>query len=434
VDLTVLLVLAILLALLAIGVHIGIALGLTGILGIWLTTGTNAATAQIANLPYSVTAVYSLAVVPLFILMGAFFSRAELTADLYRACYLWLSRIRGALPIATTLAAAGFGALTGSSVANAAVFARTALPEMVKHGVDKKLAAGCIAAAGTLAALIPPSLLLVFYGLVTNTSVAALLIAGIIPGALTAVIYMVGIYLRVLRKPELAPRLEITSPLKERLGSLKPLWGAGLVFLLVTGGIYLGWFTPTQSAAIGACGALLVALTRKKFRRSGLWGSLKEAAITTGTVLLILVGGNFFARFLSYSGTVRDVSQALLGWEQPAMVYLLIFIVVMFILGMFLEAYSSMVLVLPLMVPILLGAGFDPIWLGVITVKLTEIGLMSPPVGLNVFVVRSSSPIPMRLNDVFSGVFPFIGLEAVVIALLIAFPSLTLFLPSLMAT
>src|SRR5690606_20497766 len=146
---------------------------------------------------------------------------------------------------------------------------------------------------------------------------------------------------------------------------------------------------------IGACGALLVALTRKKFRRSGLWESVKEAAITTGTVLLILVGGNFFARFLRYSGTVREVSQALLGWEQPAMVYLLIFIVVMFILGMFLEAYSSMVLVLPLMVPILLGAGFDPIWLGVITVKLTEVGLMSPPVGLNVFVVRSSSPIPL---------------------------------------
>jgi C4-dicarboxylate transporter, DctM subunit len=423
----------ILLLFLAAGVHIGVALGAAGLLGMFLVVGDTAAWAQLRTIPYNSSAVYTLAVVPMFIMMGSFFYRAGFTGDMYQAAYLWLGRLRGGLAIATTVGSAAFGAVTGSSVANAAMFSRVALPEMVRHGVAKSLAVGCIAASGTLASLIPPSLLLVIYGIITEQSVAALLVAGLLPGLLSMLVYIGGIYFRVVNKPELSPRLDLAVTWRERFRSIVPLWAAVAVFLLVMGGIYAGYFTPTQAGAVGAFAAFALGLIQRRYGFRGIWEGLRETGSTTATILLIIVGGAFFARFLGYSGFVRDISQTLLGLELPPFAYLLVFMVVVVVLGMFLEAFSIMVLVLPLMFPILVGAGYDPIWLGVITIKLVEIGLITPPVGLNVYVVKSSSPIPVTLGQVYQGVTPFLLLDVLTLAVLIAFPSIVLYLPNVMA-
>jgi C4-dicarboxylate transporter, DctM subunit len=429
-------VVAMLLVLLAAGVHIGVALGASGMVGMIVLIGWQGAMANLRGLPYNTTAVYSLAIVPMFILMGAFFSNAGFTRDSFQAAAAWLGRIKGGLAAATVVACAVFGAVTGSSVANAAVFSRIALPEMVRQGVDKRLAAGCVAASGTLASLIPPSLLLVVFAIITEQSVRMLLLAGIIPGILSVFVYLGGIFVRVVLNPDLVDQEKISAhlSLRHRLLALRPLWGAAVVFGTVMGGIYFGWFTPTQAGAIGAAAAFLLGFVPgRSVGVSGIWTALRETGATTGAILLILVGGTFMSRFLGHSGAVRALSEFMLGLEMPAFFYFLIYGVLILVLGMFLEAFAIMVLVLPLMYPILVDVGFHPIWIGILTIKLVEIGLITPPVGLNVYVVRSASPVPMSLNDVFAGITPFLLLDAVTIALLIAFPGIVLLMPSLVA-
>lgn len=422
-----------LLALLAAGVHIGVALGVAGLLGLLFTLGERAALAQLKTIPYNVTAVYSLATIPTFILMGDFFSRAGFATDLYRAAFNWMGHLRGGVAMATTVGAAVFGAISGSSVANAAVFSRIALPEMVRLGYDKRLATGSIAIAGTLDALIPPSIIAVLYGLITETSVGKVLIAGFIPGIVGALVYMATIYLRVRLNPALAPVLPVAIPWRERLGSLPPLWGVATVFVLTMGGIYSGVFTPTQAGAVGAFCAFAVALTRTGFTRAILWDTFREAGTTTGTILIILIGGFVFARFLAFTGVIRGFTEYLIGLGLPPLGYLLAYCLIMVVLGMFMEAFAMMILTLPLMFPVLTGLGYDPVWLGIVTIQLIAIGLVTPPVGLNVYVVKSASPIPLTLEDIFIGVGPFIIAAIVVLALCIAFPQIVLVLPDLMS-
>lgn len=424
---------ALLFLLLTAGVHIGVSLGLAGVTGIYLTINPQAAWAQLATIPFSTTNNFDLATIPLFILMGALATQAGLTSDLYRAAHAWLGRLPGGLAMATTLASASFGAASGSTVVNAAVFTKMAMPEMTSFGYDKRLSAGCIAASGTLASLIPPSILMVIYGLITEQSIGRLLIAGLVPGLLSAAMYLLAIRAWVGINPAIAPTVETRLSFGEKLRAMRGVWGIALLFALVIGGIYTGFFVPTYAGAVGAFGAFLIVAAKRRLNRATLIDTFKDAGVTTSTIFIIVIGGILLARFLTYTGLVATISEWLLALGLPPLLYLLSFAVLYLVLGMFIEPIAIMVMTLPVMFPIMVGVGFDPIWLGVISIKLAEMSLMTPPVGLNVYVVRSASPVPLALEQVFAGVLPFLLADVGMLVLLIAFPSIVTFLPNLMA-
>ena len=422
----------ILVFLLITGTHIGVGLGISGFIGILITINERAAFAQVATVPFSTTNSFTLAVIPLFILMGSLATQAGLTTDLYRAAYNWLGKISGGLAMATTLASAAFGAACGSTIVNAAVFTKMAMPEMTKFGYDKRLSAGCIAASGTLASLIPPSILMIIYAVITEQSVARLLVAGLVPGFLSAAVYMLGIYIVAKARPDLAPIPNVTITRRERWESLKGVWGISFLFILVIGGIYMGFFVPTYAGAVGAFGAFMIVAAKRKLNGRLLVDTFKDAGITTSTIFIIVIGGIIFARFLTYTGLVGDISEWMIALNLSPIVYLIGFAILYLILGMLIDPIAIMVMTLPVMFPIMTSVGYDPIWLGVIAIKLAEISLITPPVGLNVYVVRSASPVKLRLEEVFAGVTPFLIMDVFTLALLIAFPSIVLFLPSLM--
>ena len=422
----------ILVFLLITGTHIGVGLGISGFIGILITINERAAFAQVATVPFSTTNSFTLAVIPLFILMGSLATQAGLTTDLYRAAYNWLGKISGGLAMATTLASAAFGAACGSTIVNAAVFTKMAMPEMTKFGYDKRLSAGCIAASGTLASLIPPSILMIIYAVITEQSVARLLVAGLVPGFLSAAVYMLGIYIVAKARPDLAPIPDVTITKRERWESLKGVWGISFLFILVIGGIYMGFFVPTYAGAVGAFGAFMIVAAKRKLNGRLLVDTFKDAGITTSTIFIIVIGGIIFARFLTYTGLVGDISEWMIALNLSPIAYLIGFAILYLILGMLIDPIAIMVMTLPVMFPIMTSVGYDPIWLGVIAIKLAEISLITPPVGLNVYVVRSASPVKLRLEEVFAGVTPFLIMDVFTLALLIAFPSIVLFLPSLM--
>ena len=426
-------VVSLLIVWLALGVHIGVALGLAGFLGIYLTVGPDAAAAQLAAVPFSTTNSFTLAVIPLFILMGSFATAAGIVTELFRAAYLWFGTLRGGLAMATVMSSAAFGAASGSTIVNAAVFTKMAMPEMTRFGYDVRLSSGCIAAAGTLAALIPPSILMVIYGVITEQSIGKLLIAGIVPGIVTALLYCGGIYLLARWRPDLAPLAKITVTWGQRWRSLYGISGIMVLFVVVVGGIYGGYFPATYAGAVGAFGAFIIALAKRRLGGGSLFAVLKEAAVTTSVIFIIVVGGMLFARFLTYSGLVDIISTGLLSLGTGKYTYLIGYVVLFIILGCFIEPIAIMVMTLPIMYPVMAAQGFDPIWLGVVSVKLAEIGVLTPPVGLNVFVVRSSSPVPVTLGQVFTGVIPFIALDFLSLGLYVAFPEMILWLPNLMS-
>ena len=426
-------VVSLLLVWLVMGAHIGVALGLAGFLGIYLSVGPDAAFAQIAAIPFGTTNSFSLAVIPLFILMGSFATASGITTDLFRMAYVWLGALRGGLAMATVMSSAAFGAASGSTIVNAAVFTKMAMPEMARFGYDVRLNAGCIAAAGTLAALIPPSILMVVYAVITEQSIGKLLNAGVVPGILTAIIYCTGIYVLARVRPDLAPLANLKFTWTERFQSLKGVYGIMILFSIVVGGIYGGYFPATYAGAVGAFGAFVIALARRKLTPGSLIDVLKEAAVTTSVIFIIVVGGILFARFLTYSGLVTTISSFMIGLGADKYTYLLCFVVLFTVLGCFIEPIAIMVMTLPVMFPVMKEAGFDPIWLGVVAVKLAEIGVLTPPVGLNVFVVKSSSPIPVTLGQAFAGVTPFILLDFLSLGLYVIFPEMILWLPNLTA-
>lgn len=426
-------VISLLLVWMALGAHIGVALGLAGFVGIYLSVGPDAAFAQIAAVPFGTINSFSLAVIPLFILMGSFATVSGITTELFRMAYVWIGGLRGGLAMATVMSSAAFGAASGSTIVNAAVFTKMAMPEMARFGYDIRLNAGCIAAAGTLAALIPPSILMVIYAVITEQSIGKLLIAGIVPGILTALIYCGGIYILARVRPDLAPLANLKFSWAERWQSLQGVWGIMILFVLVVGGIYGGYFPATYAGAVGAFGAFVIALSKRRLGWGSLVEVLKEAAVTTSVIFIIVVGGMLFARFLTYSGLVTTISSAMIDLGVGKYTYLFGFVVLFTILGCFIEPIAIMVMTLPIMFPVMMQAGFDPIWLGVVAVKLAEISVLTPPVGLNVFVVKSSSPIPVTLGQVFAGVTPFILLDFLSLGLYVAFPEMITWLPNLTA-
>lgn len=416
--------------LIILGMRVAFATALIGILGIAFLKGWNTAFNISGYLPHGIVAHYSLSVIPLFIIMGYFAYFAGLTRDVFQTARQWVGHFSGGLAIASTYGCAGFAACTGSSVASAAVMGKMAIPEMTKFGYNPRLAAGSVAAGGTIATLIPPSVPLVIYGIITEQSVGFLLMAGLLPGILSAVIYALMIQIRVKFNPSLAPLLP-PAPWKTRLISLKDTWGILVLLALILGGIYTGVFTPTEAGGAGATGTFFMALLAGRLN----WTDFKQSVLDTGkaTVMIfsIIVGVLIFVRFLAITGLPAAFSKAVLAMPVNRMVILCGILGLFVFLGMFLDLIGMMLLALPIVFPAVVSLGFDPIWFGVIVVKMGEICLITPPVGLNVYVVNSVAPdIPSE--EIFIGIVPFLLMDFLTLAILIVFPQISLFLPSLM--
>ncbi len=418
------------LALLALRMPIGIAMLLVGISGFAWLNGLPAALASIGTAPYSYSAVYDLAVIPLFVLMGNCAAISGMSRDLYAAAYAWLGHWRGGLASATIVACAGFAAVSGSSIASAVTMGRVCLPEMFRYNYDKALAAGTVAAGGTLGILIPPSTAFVIYAILTEQSIGRLLLAGFLPGLLLSILFVFTIAIWTYFRPELGP----PGPRASRAEKIRTLGQAGPMVLIVAasiGGIYLGVFTPGEAAAVGAFLALVYAFWRRTVTGESLSKMLIDTVNTTAFVFLILIGAFVFGPFLALSGLPEKVAAGLVSLELPRLAILIALILIYIVLGMFLEGFSILVLTLPIVVPIVEALHYDLIWFGVIMVIVLEMGLISPPVGLNVFVVKGLVP-EVPIGRIFAGVVPFWLAMAVCVVLLIAFPQIALYIPNTM--
>lgn len=421
-----------LLTLTALGVHVGVSILSVGMVGLALTGGPHFAGITITNLPYETSSQYSFIVVPMFVLMGAFAAQAGIVRDVYTAAYKWTSGIRGGLYVATCAASAGFSAISGSTVVNSAVFTRIALPEMIRFGYDRALGAGCIAAAGTFAALIPPSLSFVIYGILTGQSIGRLLVAGIIPGLMTAVVYIVMIPVLVRIKPQWAPDASERFSLVEKVKSLNGLWSMGLLMVLVLGGIYGGFMPPSAAGAVGAVGALLIGLSKRRLGPRSVHSCLMQSAVTSASLFLILIGGFVFGRFLVISGFIAELNGVLSASGITANQFIAILVVTYLILGMLIDPISMLAMTIPIVAPLTANFGLDPIWFAVIVVKLIEIAVITPPVGVNLFAVVAAANGQVKTAEVFRGVMPFVLIELVILMVLISYPGISTWLPSTM--
>ncbi|XWN32454.1 MAG: TRAP transporter large permease [Devosia sp.] len=419
-----------LLALILLGLPIAFAMGLVGTVGLVVLLGPRGALSVASNTLFDTGLSYTLSVVPLFILMGNFVTRAGLSDKLYAACYSWLGARRGGLAMATAVACGGFSAVCGSSLATAATMGKVALPSMRRYGTSDSLAAGVIAAGGTLGILIPPSVILVIYGVTTNSNIGALFIAGIIPGVLGVLGYMAAVRVTCAINPAAGPRGPRTT-MKEKLAATRGVLGVLALFLLVIGGIYAGIFTATEAAGVGAFGAFLIALVSGKLSLRTLGEALAETAATTTMMFSVLAGALVFAHFINLAG----LPSALTGFAErvdwPPFAILALILAIYLVLGMVLESLSMVLLTVPIFAPLVAGLGYDLIWFGIVVVVMTEISLITPPVGLNVFVLKTVLP-DVPLGSIFKGVVPFILADIVRVGLLLAIPGLALWLPSLM--
>lgn len=416
----------------AIGVPIGVGLGVVGVLGMWVLAGSQFATTTLQTLPYNVAGQYAFVVVPMFVLMGAITSESGATQNLFSFTERLLRGFRGSLLHATTFASAGFAAISGSTVVNAALFTKVALPQMARHGYDKAFAAGCIAAAGTLAALIPPSLSFVVYGILTNEPIGQLLIAGIVPGILTALAYVVVIAIAVKLKPDLAPRPATRLAWRERFEGLSRLWPILTLAFFFIGGIYSGLMTPSSAGAVGAAGALAIALIQRRLPLAKFRSSLESTVAITSALFMIVIGGLLFSRFLLVSGAINESASFIVDAGVGGWAFLIGIVAIYIVLGMFMDPMSMLVMTLPFFYPVVKQFGFDGIWFGVIVVKLVEIAVITPPVGMNLFAVVSASEGQVKIEQIFRGVWPFVMTEVVVLAVLMLFPALSVALPRMM--
>lgn len=420
----------VLLLLMALRMPIGIAMLLVGIVGFAILNGPQAAMAALGSYPYQYAAVYDFAVIPLFVLMGNLGSVSGMARDLYAAAYSWIGHVRGGLAHATVLACAGFAAVSGSSVASAVTMGKVCLPEMRRYNYSHRLSTGVIAAGGTLGILIPPSTAFVIYGLLTEQSIGKLLLAGILPGILLTALFMATIAIWMHFKPHYGPAGPRASWQERKMSFLSA--GPMMFIVLVSiGGIYLGWFTPSEAAAVGAALAFLYALWRRSLGGGNLSKMLIETVNTTALVFLILIGALVFGPFLALSGLPEKIAQSLAGLDVPRVVILIMILSVYIILGTWMEGFSMLVLTLPIVFPIIRALGYDPIWFGVIMVIVLEMGLIDPPVGINVFIVKGLVPdVPM--SEIFAGIIPFWFAMMVCIAILIAFPDIAMIVPNTM--
>ena len=424
---------AFLAVLLVLRVPIGVSLIVVSSLGIWFLRGFKAAFGTAKVIPFDFVAHWTLSAVPMFILMGAVASRTGMTSSLYGALRLWLGRVPGGLAIATSFAGAGFAAICGSSLATTAAMGRIAVPEMLKMKYDVGLATGAAAAVGTIGALIPPSIIMVIYAVFAEIPVGQMLIAGVIPGVMTSLIYALMIYLRCKFKPSLAPIVD-TEPvsLLDKLSGLKSVWPILLIAFGITGSIYGGLATATEAGAAGAALTIIIALFQKSLSRKVFFESSIETVQTVASVFLIAIGAALMMRFLALSGMPFHVSGLVTELTDNPIVVILMCCILYLILGAFLDPLGILLLTLPILLPIFEDVGMNGIWAGVILIKMLEIGMLTPPMGLNVFVMKSIMGERVSLVQIFGGISWFLIAEIFIMALLIAFPSFILVLPGLM--
>ncbi|WP_334129856.1 TRAP transporter large permease [Sneathiella sp.] len=422
-------------------VPIAVALGLVGFVGIMLVLGWpagrnpdfargfSAAFNYLSFEPFSFVTSFSLVAIPLFLMMGYVAFHFGFTHDGYTAARAWLSKLPGGLAIASVLGSAMFAAVSGSSMATAAAMGKLAVPEMLRYKYDKGLATGTIAAAGTLGALIPPSILMIIYGLFTELSIGKLLIAGLLPGLLSAAGYVILIIIRATINPSLAPPADHHITWTERVTSLKGVWPIIVLFILVMGGIYAGIVTATEAAAIGAAGTWALAALARKLNVEGAKLSILETVTQSAAIFAIVVGAKIFVGFIAMTGVAGYLSDIALGLDVSPIVIILALSVVYIILGTFMDPLGIMLLTLPVIIPVIDNLGYDLIWFGVIMVKLLEIGMITPPVGLNVFVLKGAIGDTVRLETIFKGVTWFLFADVIVLVILIMFPWISLVLP-----
>jgi tripartite ATP-independent transporter DctM subunit len=419
-----------LLVLIGLRVPVAIAMGTAGVVGGVLINGWLSTGFVLGSQPFVTVFPYSLSVIPLFVMMGAFAARAGLSASLYQALHALIGHWRGGLASATIGACALFGAVCGSSLSTAATMARVAIPDMRALVYDDRLSGGTVAAGGTLGILIPPSIIMVIYAIMTEQSIGRMFLAGMVPGVLAAALYMCAIYIVARLRPDSAP-LAPKASAAERRAAIAQMSPVVILFGAVMGSIYLNIASPTEAAAVGAFGAIVLAAWRRRLTFEVIRESLIETASTTATIFLILVGTSVLQFFVETSTLPNLLLEQINYFKLPALGVLVVIILTYIVLGCFLDSMSMMLITLPIFFPLIVKLGYDPIWFGIIVTSVVEIGLITPPVGMNLFVIVSVSE-RMKFQTVSAGVLPFLAADCVRVILLTAFPILALFLPKLM--
>jgi tripartite ATP-independent transporter DctM subunit len=416
-------------ALIAMRVPIGITLVSVSYLGVWGIGGHMAAWGMLSVMPHTLVASWTLGAVPMFLLMGFLCYHAKLTTGLFDAARLWFQRLPGGLAIASVFGCSGFAAITGSSVACAAAMGKIAVPEMVRHKYDLKLATGTLAASGTIGALIPPSIPLIIYGVVAQVSITKLFLGGIGVGLLTAFSYVLVILIRTTLNPSLAPRLTERATLKEQVLAVKQTWPVVALIIGVLGGLFGGLFTSTEAGAVGALLAVVIAFFKKTLTRESFSRSVIETLITCGSVFIVVLGATMLTSFLTLSGVAGAISEGAQALNTSPVMLLVAITLVYLFLGMFLEPIGAMLITLPIFLPLVGLAKIDVIWFGVFVAKMVEIGMITPPVGLNVFVLSSTIGKMAPTDLIFRGVLWFFVADIVVVGMIIAWPDIIMFFP-----
>ncbi len=415
---------AVLFVLMLLRVPVGMAMGLVGVCGFGLVAGFGPALKLIGQTSMRTVTDYTFGVIPMFLLMGAFVSSSGMSRELFRAANTFVGHLRGGLGFATIIACAAFAAISGSSIATAATFSTVAYPEMRRYNYPPALSAGTIAAGGTLGAMFPPSTVLVVYGIITEQDIGKLFLAGIVPGLVAVLMYIVTLAIIGFARPDLLPRGP-RSAWSDRVRALGGVWASLVLFVFVIGGLYGGLFTPTEAGGMGAGGAFLIGVARRRLPRDAVLQSLLQATRTAAAVFTVLIGALIFGYFLTITGTPQKLTEFVTGLGLGRYEVLVLILLMYLVLGCLMDAMAMIILTVPIIFPVITALGFDPIWFGVIIVMTVELGLIHPPVGMNVFVIKSVIP-EVSFAQIFRGVLPFILTDLLRLALLIIFPAVAL--------
>ena len=411
-------------------VPVGMAMGLVGVAGFGYLSGSGPALKMVGQTSMRIVTDYTFGVIPMFLLMGAFVSRSGMSREIFRAANTFVGHWRGGLGVATIAACAGFAAISGSSVATAATFSSVAYPEMRRFNYPQSFATGVIAAGGTLGAMFPPSIVLAVYGLITQQDIGKLFMAGVLPGLLAVCMYMATIFVIGVARPGWLPTAPV-SAWAARLAALKDVWASLVLFVFVIGGLYGGLFTPTEAGGMGAGGAFLIGLARRRLTRNDILQALLQATRTAAAMFTVLIGAILFGYFLTVTQTPQNVTAFITGLGLGRYGVLVVIMGMYLILGCLMDAMAMIILTVPIIFPVITELGFDPVWFGVIIVMTVELGLIHPPVGMNVFVIKTVVK-DVSFSTIFMGVLPFVATDLIRLAILILFPAIALWLPSRM--
>ncbi|KAA0911410.1 TRAP transporter large permease [Pusillimonas sp. ANT_WB101] len=421
---------ALMLLFLFLGMPVAFSLGAAGAIGLFFYGGMDTVLGILGTVPYRSAASYALATIPMFILMAQFISASGIVDDVFTAAQRWLERLPGGLAITTIFASAAMAAMSGSSTASAATLSMMAVPQMVKRGYSRSLATGVVAVAGTLAIMIPPSIAFVLYGIITETSIGKLLIAGIIPGIITAAMYCIGIIAWSRVSPHSMPSSTNMYSWKERFSTLRNLWPFLILAVIVVGSMYAGLATPTEAAAFGAFGAFVIPLLMGRMSKDAFQTSILKTIESTTMIFAIIIGAMIFGYFLTITESTQNLIRYIGDLNVNRWVIMGLIVVLYLLLGCIMDQVAIILVTLPLVFPLVTSLGFDPIWFGVICTKTAEIGMATPPVGMNAYVVSATTKVP--LEEVFRGAAPLIGIDLLTLLILLAFPALSTWLPSTM--